>query len=81
HQDTRTARYNPKCFWEAQRGPGKIYGTGIRKYPERRHDRQSYQVTSKIASNQKNVLFDQGREAPHFLIGLSSGFEKKVGDF
>ncbi len=36
---------------------------------------------TKIASNQKNVLFDQGREAPHFLIGLSSVFEKKVGDF
>jgi hypothetical protein len=29
----------------------------------------------------KNVLFDQGREAPHILIGLSGVFEKKVGDF
>ena len=23
-QETKTVRYNPKCFWEAQRDPGKI---------------------------------------------------------
>ncbi len=27
----------------------------------------------------KNVLIEQGREAPHFLIRLSSVYEKKVG--
>jgi hypothetical protein len=27
----------------------------------------------------KNVLFDQGREAPHFLLGLSSVFGEKSG--
>ena len=26
-------------------------------------------------------IINQGREAPHFLTGLSSVFEKKVGDF
>jgi len=29
----------------------------------------------------KNVLIDQERETPHFLIGLSSVYEKKEGDF
>ena len=54
----------------------KNSGTQIRKYPDRRRVRQGYKVISKIASNQKNVLIDQGREASHFLIGLSSVFEK-----
>ena len=26
-------------------------------------------------------IINQGREAPHFLTGLSSVFDKKVGDF
>jgi hypothetical protein len=53
----------------------------LRKHPERRHDRQGYKVTSKIASNQKMYFLIKGREAPHFLIDLSSVLEKKVGDF
>lgn len=57
-----------------------ILGIRIRKYPDRRYDRRDYKVTSKIASIKK-CTFDQGREAPHFLKGLSRVFDEKVGDF
>ena len=29
----------------------------------------------------EKCTFDQGREAPHFSMDLSSDFDKKVGDF
>ena len=29
----------------------------------------------------EKCTFDQGREAPHFSVDLSSNFGKKVGDF
>lgn len=29
----------------------------------------------------EKYTFVQGREAPHFSMKLSSGFDKKVGDF
>ena len=76
-QDTRTARYNPRCFSEAQRDQDKISGSRIRKYPDRRHDRQDYKVT-KNRLQSIEIKYNQSA-SPQILNDLSSVFCKKSG--